>query len=158
MPKPFLARILLLAAFALIPSCVDDPQTVGTEDEAIAGDETAGSRELGAANAAPTVAGVASDCGDNRLCLWRLPHFEGERQGLAPGLLGECRPLGPYNFVNSTSSWFNRSDKRWTLYTNSDCTGYSFVALSGERAAEMGDRWNNNIASVCYGPECPECP
>lgn len=166
MSKSLLARIPLLTAFALIPSCVegsdepsaDDLQTVDTEGEAIIGDEATGSLEIGAANAARTGSGTSSaaaDCTDNKLCLWRLPDFAGERLELKPSLAAGCRGLGPYDFGNATSSWRNRSDRGWRLYTEAHCKGDRFVAPSGQTSAGMSDYWDNNIYSVCFGPDCP---
>lgn len=164
MRKSLLARIPLLTAFVLVPSCVEgsdepsesEPQAIDTEGEAMAGDEATGSDEIGAAKAAPTgTSSAASDCDENKLCLWRLPDFAGERLELKPSLAAGCRGLGPYDFGNATSSWRNRSDRGWRLYTQAYCKGDRFIAPSGERAAGMSDYWDNNIQSVCYGPDCP---
>jgi Peptidase inhibitor family I36 len=164
MHKSFLARILLLAAFVLIPSCMEgldgpsanDPQTVDTEGEAMAGDETAGSREIGTANVVPTGSGTtsaASDCHLERLCLWRGKNFEGEMLPLVK--YDKCQNLSVYAFGGATSSWFNHWNGLWTLYDGVNCTGPRFQAPSGQRAAEMPYIWDNNISSVCHGPDCP---
>lgn len=165
MHKSFLARILLLAAFVLIPSCVEgsdgpsanDPQAVDTEGEAMAGDEFAGSREIGAANVAPTGAGTslgAEDCTSGMLCLWRGKYFEGEMLPLVP--FYDCQKLTVYAFSNATSSWCNQSSGVWTLYRDGDCTGGKFHAPSGQCAGQMSDLyWDNQVSAVCYGSGCP---
>lgn len=164
MHKSSPARILLLTAFVLIPSCVEgsdgpsanDPQTADTEGEAMAGDETADSGELGAANVAPTGTVTtlgAWDCNADRLCLWRGIDFQGDRLELVP--FNQCQNLGVYGFINATSSWFNRWSGLWTLYTDDNCKGSRFQATDGQSAAQMSAFWDNNIQSVCHGSGCP---
>jgi hypothetical protein len=164
MYKSFLSPILLLTAFVLIPSCVEgpdgpsatDPQTIGTEGEAMAGDEAEDSGELGAANVAPTGTVTtlgAWDCNADRLCLWSDTNFQGARLELVP--LNQCQNLGAYGFNNTTRSWFNRWSGLWTLYTDGNCTGSRFQATDGQSAFQMSTFWDKNISSICHGSGCP---
>lgn len=164
MHKSFLAGIMLLTAFALIPSCVEgsdgpsanDPQAVDTEGEAMAGDEAAASSEFGAPSVAPTGSVTtlgAWDCNSDRLCLWSGTSFQDVRLDLVP--FNQCQNLGAYGFNNATRSWFNRWSGLWTLYTEGNCTGSRFQATDGQSASQMSTFWDKNISSVCHGSGCP---
>lgn len=167
MRKSFLSGILLLTASVLLPSCVDssddpsatDPLAVATEDNPLAGDETAGSRELEPAGEGPTgpISFTAWDCGDNKLCLWDLPGFDnvnGYKVGLSGG---GCHNLGGWGMNDRASSWFNRDSVIWTLYRDHNCQGSSakLRVNPGERAGQMAPYWDNNLSSACRGSGCP---
>lgn len=160
MHKSLITGLTLLVASALLPSCVelaDDPSVVTTEREPASTSEAASTREPGASLAAPEptpiVMGLASDCFDERMCLWEEDHFNGRRVGFRTGL--GCQNLGPYGIANQASSWFNNTSESFRLYQDSNCTGSQFTAFAGTKSNQMGPSWDNNIQSICSGTSCP---
>lgn len=117
---------------------------VGLDDEATPTDDTN-------AVASDPNRSAASQCPRGKMCMWDYPNYGGlmlmtEQTG--------CTNIPPA-MNNKCSSWWNRAYGTVHMYSGQSCMGAEVIAPPGTANPNVMGPMNNQMSSLCIGPNCP---
>lgn len=104
------------------------------------------------AAAAPPSAAIKTKCPDNYFCVFDLPKYQGDFVKYQIGTASMA--LQPPKFDNRTSSYWNRTDATWCVYSQSNWKGL-LARVHPDHYAEGFPWWlDNQISSVRPATRC----
>ena len=155
-------RNVILGGMFLIASLLGASSCGGELDEADEIDEQSAEALVGVDDgsagdqATPTddTNAVAQDpyqCPPGYMCMWDSPNYQGPMWGMQePG----CTDVPP-SLNDKCSSWWNRSNWTWHMYSGPSCMGAEVIAPPGMATPDMMGPMNNEVSSICLGANCP---